>query len=340
MAIEEFYSRAPNLEDYWRGIILFGRNVASYKFALAKTLLEINPQAGQLLKLSELAPSFAGHIADHLKFADKQATSTSSKFLDACRRYNNDEINKDNLTDTTVRLGFNNVIDAFHVVGNEDVPKRFFIDERAQNQGIRITDEFSLLIAGKQAPNLNQEVESRWRLVETAWELGVSRALMGIDYDLETETLFSIDRTLCRKPVTSSRGALNGYQKGHCFYCFRPISICTNEDTDVDHFFPHTLKQFGFSTIDGVWNLVLSCRDCNRGRNGKFARIPSLNLLARLSRRNEFLIGSHHPLRETLIQQTGTSPSLRTAFLAEHHQRAWAKVIHQWEPEQCEAECF
>ena len=26
--------------DYWRGIVLFGRNLASYKFALAKALLE------------------------------------------------------------------------------------------------------------------------------------------------------------------------------------------------------------------------------------------------------------------------------------------------------------
>lgn len=340
MAIEEFYSRSPSLEDYWRSIVLFGRNVATYKFALAKALLEIDPRAGQLIKLSDLAPSFSGHIAEHLKIAGKQTTSASSKFIDACRSYNSGEIGKDKLVDTTVRLGFNNVIDAFHVVGGEDVPKRFFVDERAQNQGIRITDEFSSLVAGMETANLNQEVESRWRLVETAWELGVSRGLIGIDYDFETESLFSVDRSRRRKQVTSSRGALNGYQKGRCFYCFRPISITANCDTDVDHFFPHTLKQFGFSAIDGVWNLVLSCRDCNRGTSGKLARVPSLTLLARLSRRNEFLIGSHHPLRETLMQQTGATASLRRAFLAEQHQRAWAKLVHQWEPEQCGNDCF
>ena len=104
MAIEQFYSRAPSLEDYWRGIVLFGRNVASYKFALAKALLEINPQSGQLLKLSDLAPSFAGHIAQHLKQADKQTTSASSKFLNACRRYNSGEIDKDKLIDATVQM--------------------------------------------------------------------------------------------------------------------------------------------------------------------------------------------------------------------------------------------
>ena len=62
-----FISVAPALEDYWRGIILFGKNSASYKFALAKSLLELNPQAGQLLKLSDLAPAFAKHIVDHLR---------------------------------------------------------------------------------------------------------------------------------------------------------------------------------------------------------------------------------------------------------------------------------
>jgi hypothetical protein len=339
MASESFYSQSPRIEDYWRGIILFGRNVASYKFALAKSLLDINPQSGQLVKLSELAPHFAGHIAEHLKQSDKQATSASSKFLDACRRFNN-EGDRNKLIDETVRLGFNNVIDAFHVVGSEAVPTRFFTDERSQNGGIRITDEFSKLVSGTQATSLHQEVESRWRLVETAWELGVSRGLIGIDYDAETESLFSVDRNLRRKPVTSSRGALNGYQKGKCFYCFRDISIGADGDTDVDHFFPHTLKQFSFRAIDGVWNLVLSCRECNRGSNGKFARVPSLTLLARLSRRNEFLIGSHHPLRETLIQQTGATESLRRSFLNDQHQKAWAKLIHQWEPAQAGEPCF
>ncbi len=33
--IEEFKEQYPSLESYWRSIILFGRNVASYKFALA-----------------------------------------------------------------------------------------------------------------------------------------------------------------------------------------------------------------------------------------------------------------------------------------------------------------
>ena len=39
--IEEFKEQYPSLESYWRSIILFGRNVASDKFALAESLLEL-----------------------------------------------------------------------------------------------------------------------------------------------------------------------------------------------------------------------------------------------------------------------------------------------------------
>lgn len=337
-----FVSKEPQLEDYWRGIILFGRNVASYKFALAKSLLELQPTSGELIKLGDLAPIYSRHLSEHIKNSDKQGTSHSSKFLDGCRKYNSGEIIQDELTELTIRYGFNNVIDAFHVVGSGEVPKRFYIDERKVNNGIRITDEFTNLLNRQQSVNLPQEVEARWRLVETAWELGVPRSIVSIDYDSDSQSLFAIDNRSRRKSVTGSRDALNGYQKGKCFYCFSDIHIDSTSllCPDVDHFFPHKLKQHGFSTIDGVWNLVLSCRECNRGMGGKSDRIPIIRLLGRLHRRNEFLISSHHPLRETLIQQTGASESRRSAFLNDFHNKARALLIHLWEPEEKDAPYF
>jgi len=341
MIKNEFISKEPSLEDYWRGIILFGRNVASYKFALAKSLLEINPQSGQLLKLSELAPSFANHIAEHLKHSPKQITSSSSQFIDAIKSHAIEAPNHNRLIEDTVRLGFNNVIDAFHVVGNGQIDKLFYIDERKQNQGIRITDEFSALMERYQSTNLNTEVESRWRLVETAWELGVSSHLIDIQYDNDEELFFTFDNVSRRKNVTSSRGALNGYQKGKCFYCFTDIDVNDGKQTEVDHFFPHTLQSDkSFKNINGVWNLVLSCESCNAGEGGKHTKIPTLRLLERLSRRNDFLIGSHHPLRETLINQTGKSELERKDFLNDYHNRARAKLFHFWEPDLKDREYF
>ena len=327
-----FSPRNPTLEDYWRGIILLGRNVASYKFALAKALLELRPVSGQLVKLDELALPFARHVAAHLKLG-RQGTSASSQFLEACRRFNEDG-DTSRLVEQTVRLGFNNVIDAFHVIGPGDIPRRFFHDVRQGEGGIRITDEFTALMEGQQAANLPTEVESRWRLVETAWELGVSRALLAIDYDPATEALLAVERSRRRKPVTSSRGALNGYQRGKCFYCGSAMTVSADgEAVDVDHFFPHVLKQHGFGpVVDGIWNLVLACATCNRGSGGKFDQLPALHFLERLHARNEFLIRSHHPLRETLMQQTGTTESERRGYLNDLYNRAWAVLIHRWEP--------
>ena len=329
-----FLSREPSLEEYWRGIILFGRNVASYKFALAKTLLELKPESGQLLKLSDIAPVFARNIVEHIKHSPKQTTSLSSKFLKTCDAFSNNEVDHQTLFESTVKLGFNNVIDAFHIVGSGYVNRRFYIDERATNNGIKITDEFSMLLSNKQAPNLLFEAEARWRLVETAWELNLSRNVIAINHDSSTNELFTLDKSKRRKAVTSSRHALNGYQKGKCFYCDTDISIQDDLNADVDHFFPHKLKYISEigSVVDGIWNLVLSCVDCNRGVNGKFDKLPSLNLLVKLANRNECLIKSHHPLKETLIIQTGKSELDRTSFLNSIYQQSLGAIFHTWEP--------
>jgi len=324
------------LEDYWRGIILRGKNSASYKFALAQSLLELKPQSGQLIQLGDIAPTFAKHLTQHLKGSDKQGAAKSSKFLNICRDYNAGKLTDNELVDATIRHGFVNVIDAFHVVGKSDTPKRFYEDERKANNGIRITDEFSELLEREQASNLPFEVESRWRLVETAWELNISHQLISMDYDLESGSLFTTVDKQRRKAITSARPALNGYQKGKCFYCNCDIHLDdeVHENPDVDHFFPHTLKQYGFVGIDGIWNLVLSCQSCNRGSGGKFDSIPKVYCLQLLHTRNEFLITSHHPLRETLILQTGKNEQARKSYLNDYYNRAHKTIISTWEPDE------
>jgi hypothetical protein len=186
--------------------MLFGLNVASYKFSLANALLELKASSGQLIKLEDLAVPFSRNLCNHLRTAEKQGTSSSSKFLDACRKFNAGELTNNQLIEHTMRYGFNNVIDAFHVIGRKPIPPKFFIDERKPNNGIRITDEFSKLLSGYQAANLPGEADARWRLVERAWSLGLSRNLLSVSYDSEAETLFTVDSQLRRKSVTGSRG--------------------------------------------------------------------------------------------------------------------------------------
>jgi ASC-1-like (ASCH) protein len=330
----EFYTAEPTLDNYWRAVILFGRNVASYKFALAKSLIDLTDTDTDLISLDQLALPFSKHICAHLENSDRQTTSASSRFLTECRKFNKGDISQASLQAATTKMGFVNVIDAFHNVNNNEIPERFFVDERRMSNGIRLTDNFYRLFKDNKNASLSQETEARWRLVETAWTHGLSTNLISVQYDPEKAILFS-NRVARRVDITSCRDALNGYQKGRCFYSYKPISIQSGTDdlADVDHFFPHILKSDNvIPHIDGVWNLVLSSQACNRGSGGKFAKLPSLTLLSRLHKRNEYLISSHHPLRETLIQQTGKNEFDRKAFLQKCYNHAKTILLHTWEP--------
>ena len=331
--MNSFLAQAPTLDANWRAVVLFGRNVASYKFALAKTLLGLAHRNDDRVSLEELARPFAQHLCEHLHLADKQTTSQSSKFLDACRAFNRGELSEETLVGTAARLGFNNVIDAFHVVGRGPIPVRFFADERRSSHGvgaIRLTDDLRQLAGSVQGAALTDEAEARWRLVETAWQLDLPRAGIAVQADVVQNVLY-VERAR-RVNLTGVRGALNGYQRGRCFHCQAEVPLSA---ADVDHFFPWVLKERGaMPDADGVWNLVLACRGCNRGERGKFAAVPTPRLIARLHERNNWLVDSHHPLRETIMLQTGANSEARAAFLHARQRVALDALVHEWEPDE------
>jgi len=64
--MSSFTEAHPSLESYWRAVILFGRNVASYKFALANSLVELADQRKDFVTLEELAVPFSRHLCEHL----------------------------------------------------------------------------------------------------------------------------------------------------------------------------------------------------------------------------------------------------------------------------------
>lgn len=256
-----FTALQPSIPDHWRAIILFGRNVASYKFALGHTLLELASKRQNFVTLEELAIPFARHICSHLQLSDRQGTFKSSRFLDACRKYSRQEMTNEQMQAITIKQGFENVIDAFHVVGPAEIGVRFFHDERkGTRKGIALTDTLLGMFEHIQQVNLPHEIEARWRLVETAWALQLPVGVLKVSYDPADDALVTEDRTRRRIVITRVRPALNGYQKGKCFYCFDSIDIASAAGgTDVDHFLPHRLKGTGaVANVDGVWNLVLS----------------------------------------------------------------------------------
>jgi HNH endonuclease len=272
----------------FRSIVLRGANVASYKFALAKSALSVAESGATEASLEDLAVPFSHELCTHLKDVDTQSTSSGSRFLDACRHFNAGVITHEELLTTT--------IDAFHKVDNADVSTRFFHDERKQSlRGIRFTDELLDLASADAKAPLEAEAESRWRLVESAWhERRSTGSVLRVVYDRPSEMIV---RGMLghRRSITWVRPGLSGYQASGCFYCGAPVTplLGLEQSADVDHFFPHMLMARGvFVDLDDVWNLVLACAVCNRGAAGKFDRLPHRDFLERLWQRNERLISS------------------------------------------------
>jgi hypothetical protein len=113
---------------------------------------------------------------------------------------------------------------------------------------IRLTDDLGRLAESVQGAGLADEAEARWRVVEAAWALDLPRAGFAVRADAAAGLLF-VERVRC-VDLTGVRAALNGYQRGRCFYCRAETPLAA---ADVDHFFPWVLKERGaMPDADGV----------------------------------------------------------------------------------------
>ncbi len=328
-----FQDAPPTPAGDWRHIVRFGRNVASYKFALGRALLNLAAQQQTFVRLEDLSVPYVASICEHLLAEDRQSTSARSRFLEACRSRNRGELEAAQLAEVTVQLGFNNVIDAFHISrGGEPTQTRFFTDERATRHGITLTDHLLELANGLQAQVLPLEVDARWNLVQTSWGLGLGTRLVSFEIapDEDAVNLYVPSR-LRRAPITGVRAALSGYQDGRCAYCDTPFTDIGTSRVAVDHVLPFVLMSRGWHDGDlhQVWNLVLACYACN---SAKRDLPPHKDWMHWLDERGEHLIASHHPLRETMISQLGPDPAHRHETLRRRHAAAIERMRSSWTP--------
>lgn len=335
MPVTNFQDHDASLESQWRAIILFGKNSATYKFAFGKSLLDLISKEKNTVSLTEIAPLYVQSILEHLKSNDKQGNAQTSKFLQACRNYNNGLISYDELISKTIRDGFNNVVDAFQNINNGTISDLFYEKNfNSTTKNIVLTDNLLKLKESFQFSNFKQEVEARWNLVETAWNLEINPNLLEVKFDKNLEMLFLESNIMRRKDITSAKDSLNGYQKGKCFYSFQDISIVSRTENlcAVDHFFPHVHKislNDNGANVNGVWNLVLADKDIN---GNKGAKVPEIKYLERLYKRNEFYIESKHPLGETIVNQTGRTADQRRNFLQKQYDLCVDLSIKKWKP--------
>lgn len=327
---ENYIGDKPTLDNYWRAILLLGRNTASYKFSLAKTLLNLSKKESSI-KVEDIAIPFALNICDHLKKNKKQHTGLSNSFLSDCTKFIEKKINSEQLKDSSIKNGFNYVLDAFHNVAGSTMP--LFYENLKNKKKILLTDNYYRLLENNYRYDLDFEIQSRWEV----WENGITEKInprfLQYRVNKESENLDCFIDKKRRIDTHSLRPHLNIHQKGKCFYCFAKITIEKgfNNSCEVDHYFPHKLKDFGFFNVDQVWNLVLSCINCNRGTSGKSLKIPNKKYLKILNKRNNWYIKSYRNIGYTIMKQTGENEKDRIKFLETFDTNAFKNIPVRWE---------
>jgi 5-methylcytosine-specific restriction endonuclease McrA len=294
--INKFYNYDNSVVSTIRTIVLFGKNVSTYKFALASTLLNLRPK--NQITYEDLRDDFIGALLSHYQKNPHQYQSGENSLTRAFDKYKLDG-NWSELVKIAEKNIYNNVFDAFHNVGGGQIKKEHILFENLPHEKkLVLTDNINEILEQHNLIDLlKNENESRWMIVEEAWKNNISPNFLVYNRaTAEFESVSPTERTNLRSAVS----ILLPYQHGCCFYCKRKVNIYSNSDDsdfpDVDHFIAHSyFKRPELSNInpDAIWNLVIACKECNRGSRGKFTSIPQISYQKEIINRNVLFTEEH-----------------------------------------------
>ena len=318
-----------------RAIIVFGKNSATYKFALLKTLME--KKAADYFSYDDIGEPFLRHLVEHHENCPHQFNRADTKLSLSMDRFLEKELDWNGLMRVAERNIFNNVFDALQNIGGGSLPREDLLFEHQKaNRRIVATDNLNNILEDKTLKaGVFAEAEERWRIVEDAWRAGIPSA---ISYDPGDGSLRSADRRVHLRSVVP---ILMPYQHGLCFYCLKPLDLAqinpkAHNFPDVEHVVPYDYRNEAIFksgvNINGVWNLVIACRECNRGRKGKFNSLPTSRFYNKLLHRNIYFTEEHrHSLKYSVLQSM-TAKS--TSELKTQHQKVerYFRKLNTWEP--------
>jgi len=235
---DEFESK-----DFWRVIILFGLNVATYKIALARCLYNFTIEGKNKVNMEELAREFFYIYKDRLKYdmpqLDNPGRQTKMEYI--IKLFNLSKVSEEQAIDYVKNNAFVDVVPRFHTVNSQAIPMSFY---KYDNSGLILTDDLFKVFDGDKNESLISEVNSRWDLLEGAFQIKRDNSTLANDV-----RLFFLERGHERKNITGTTAVLNGYQKDSCFYCGESM---VGYSINVDHVIPRQVLYH-----DEIWNLVL-----------------------------------------------------------------------------------
>lgn len=153
------------IEEYWKMIITFGKFTSTYKYNLAKSILELSKDGRKYINLEELSIPYYRNMCEHLLKEPIQIRGKDGAFIKACLDFNDLKISEKELQKVTIEKGFIYVLDTFHNVEVEYSNIEFFTYDK-KNKQIILTKDFEILIGTVGIDRLLEEVEDRWREVE------------------------------------------------------------------------------------------------------------------------------------------------------------------------------
>jgi hypothetical protein len=291
-------------EDYWKALILYGLNQATYKIALGKTLLSLSEKNYTRVSWDDLSKEFFSQYYQRLTKGDPMPQQSIPS-----RRTRMEQIvaaNPAGITDTAIAevgaTAFGDVIHRFHnLAGMGELHGRFYTYEFGKY--LELTDAIHK-IRETSKNELEDELDARWSLLEGAFSIGAENYVLSNDI-----RLIYIENGYKRKPLTDNIPFLQGYQGNTCFYCAEPIA---NGDVHVDHVLPRQVILH-----DEIWNLVLSHSLCNEQKSD---RLVGQHFLEKLIARNENIMGSNHPWKRKIAEALGVTPEQRASSLRVHYE--------------------
>lgn len=289
--------------DYWKALILYGLNQATYKIALGKTLLSMSAKGYNRVPWDVLAAEFFDQYRTRLEVEDRMPQQATPGRRTTMERIFGSFQLRQNLDEAISEVGataFEDVIPRFHnLAGMEDIQGKFYRFEFGRY--LELTDALHI-VREEQEDALHAELDARWGLLEGAFSIAAG------DYRLANDVReIYLTGAYKRKPLTGNISFLQGYQGNICFYCGMEMQP---GDIDVDHVLPRQVLQH-----DEIWNLVLAHRACNVR---KLDRIVGEHFILKLIARNENIMGSNHPWKKRVASMLGVTPAARAKQLHWH----------------------
>jgi len=291
-------------EDFFKGIVLFGLNAATYKMGLAQTLIKASRNQQNEIQWGDLSEHYFDAYLNRLSSSSMPQQGNPNRLTKMERIVKEHQLGVLSRIEAIQKVGdtaFDDVVPRFQTIGTDKriVAGHFYEIET----GKRLILKDSLLDLNiNQLDMLDDEITARWGLLEGAFSINQT------DFKLANDIReIYLKDGYKRKTLTNNIPFLSGYQGNTCFYCGEQMGC----DIHVDHVLPRQVVNH-----DEIWNLVLAHSDCNLLKSD---RLVGEHFIRKLIARNENIMGSNHPWKAQIQLSLGSTPKRRASGLRHHY---------------------